>query len=231
MGVRRQSRQAPTAEASRPIAMPRPASPAHFRGGAAQGRSLHRGRGGRDQPSGRLRRRIRHRHRGRRCRCSTSTRRSPAPGRSPISRSSRPSRCATPTSPSCWCCASCCFRWRRVSATASTGGTSCAACSRRRILIYAIVGGEDFTDRATMPTQTDVVLGVMFIVLLLEATRRTIGWIVPVVALAFIAYAHCGPVSAAALDPPRLRHRAGRRPPVHHARGHLRHSGRRLGDA
>src|SRR4029079_15205138 len=61
------------------------------------------------------------------------------------------------------------------------------------ILIYAIEGGEDFTDRATIPTRTDIILGVLLIVILLEATRRTIGWIVPVVALAFIAYAMAGP--------------------------------------
>src|SRR5215203_2759203 len=61
------------------------------------------------------------------------------------------------------------------------------------ILIYAIDGGEDFTDRATSPTQLDTILGVAFIVLLLEATRRTTGWIVPVVALAFIAYSYFGP--------------------------------------
>jgi TRAP transporter 4TM/12TM fusion protein len=61
------------------------------------------------------------------------------------------------------------------------------------ILVYAIDGGDDFTDRATSPNQTDVVLGVTFMVLLLEATRRTTGWIVPVVALAFLAYAYFGP--------------------------------------
>src|SRR5262245_41074725 len=61
------------------------------------------------------------------------------------------------------------------------------------ILVYAIEGGEEFTDRATMPTQLDVVLGVIFIVLLLEATRRTTGWIMPFVALLFIAYAMAGP--------------------------------------
>ena len=61
------------------------------------------------------------------------------------------------------------------------------------ILVYAIEGGEDFTDRATMPNQIDVVLGIIFMVLLLEATRRTTGWIVPVVALAFLAYAYFGP--------------------------------------
>ena len=61
------------------------------------------------------------------------------------------------------------------------------------ILVYAIEGGEDFTDRATMPNQIDIVLGIIFMVLLLEATRRTTGWIVPVVALAFLAYAYFGP--------------------------------------
>ena len=61
------------------------------------------------------------------------------------------------------------------------------------ILVYAIQGGEEFTDRATSPDRTDIVLGVVFIILLLEATRRTTGWIVPVVALAFIAYAYFGP--------------------------------------
>ena len=61
------------------------------------------------------------------------------------------------------------------------------------ILVYAIQGGEDFTDRATSPNQIDIVLGIIFMVLLLEATRRTTGWIVPVVAAAFLAYAYFGP--------------------------------------
>jgi TRAP transporter 4TM/12TM fusion protein len=61
------------------------------------------------------------------------------------------------------------------------------------ILAYAIMGGDDFTDRATMPQPLDIVLGVIFIVLLIEATRRTIGWIVPAVAIAFILYALFGP--------------------------------------
>ena len=43
------------------------------------------------------------------------------------------------------------------------------------ILIYAIEGGDDFTDRATAPTTLDTTLGIIFIVLLLEATRRTTG--------------------------------------------------------
>ena len=55
--------------------------------------------------------------------------------------------------------------------------------------VYAIEGGEEFADHAAhAETHLDVVLGVVFIVLLLEATRRTTGWIVPCVAMAFMAY-------------------------------------------
>jgi len=68
-----------------------------------------------------------------------------------------------------------------------------AAAGSVAILVYAIWGGEEFTDRATTPTQLDIVLGVIFIVLLLEATRRTSGWIMPAVAILFIAYAMLGP--------------------------------------
>ncbi|MEA2950226.1 MAG: hypothetical protein QOI40_5556 [Alphaproteobacteria bacterium] len=68
-----------------------------------------------------------------------------------------------------------------------------AAATAVAILGYAIWGGEDFTDRATTPTPLDVTLGVIFIVLLLEATRRTTGWIMPAVGLLFIAYAMAGP--------------------------------------
>ncbi|WP_375459354.1 TRAP transporter permease [uncultured Enterovirga sp.] len=61
------------------------------------------------------------------------------------------------------------------------------------IIGYALMGGEDFTDRATGPDRLDVVLGLVFIVILLEATRRTTGLIMPVVAVCFIAYAMLGP--------------------------------------
>ncbi len=61
------------------------------------------------------------------------------------------------------------------------------------ILVYAMYGGEDFTDRNTLPNQTDVILGSIFIVLLLEATRRTTGSIVPGITVGFLAYAYLGP--------------------------------------
>jgi TRAP transporter 4TM/12TM fusion protein len=68
-----------------------------------------------------------------------------------------------------------------------------AAAGAVAILVYAIWGGEDFTDRAAVPNQLDVWLGVIFVILLLEATRRTSGWIMPAVAIMFIAYAMLGP--------------------------------------
>jgi TRAP transporter 4TM/12TM fusion protein len=56
------------------------------------------------------------------------------------------------------------------------------------VTIYILWQGDEFGDRATMPTTADFVVGVALIVLLLEATRRTTGWIMPVVALVFLAY-------------------------------------------
>jgi len=61
------------------------------------------------------------------------------------------------------------------------------------ILIYAIMGGDDFTDRNTSPDAWDIAFGVGLVVLVLEAMRRTSGWIMPVITLAFIAYALAGP--------------------------------------
>jgi TRAP transporter 4TM/12TM fusion protein len=61
------------------------------------------------------------------------------------------------------------------------------------IILYALWGGDDFNDRATAPDQLDVVLGIVFIALVLEAARRTTGPIMPVVGLLFIAYAMFGP--------------------------------------
>ncbi|WP_137043374.1 TRAP transporter fused permease subunit [Pseudolabrys sp. FHR47] len=60
------------------------------------------------------------------------------------------------------------------------------------IMAYALMGGDDFTDRAAVPNQWDVVLGVALIVLVLEASRRTAGPIMPVVSILFLAYALFG---------------------------------------
>lgn len=73
------------------------------------------------------------------------------------------------------------------------------------ILVYALMGGDDFTDRAALPDQTDIVLGIIFIVILLEATRRTTGIIVPIICVLFILYAMYGPY----LPPPWTHHAYG----------------------
>src|SRR5882672_5343267 len=58
---------------------------------------------------------------------------------------------------------------------------------------YLLVGGDDFTDRNTSPETWDIVFGVTLIVLVLEAMRRTTGWVMPVITLAFLLYALFGP--------------------------------------
>jgi TRAP transporter 4TM/12TM fusion protein len=53
---------------------------------------------------------------------------------------------------------------------------------------------ERFIDRVARPAAIDLLLGVGVIVLVLEATRRTVGWILPATAVAFLAYAFFGPL-------------------------------------
>jgi TRAP transporter 4TM/12TM fusion protein len=61
------------------------------------------------------------------------------------------------------------------------------------VVWYLIQGGDDFTDRNTMPEAWDIFFGIVLIGLILEAMRRTNGWIMPVITLGFIAYALVGP--------------------------------------
>ncbi|MBV9555970.1 MAG: TRAP transporter permease [Pseudolabrys sp.] len=61
------------------------------------------------------------------------------------------------------------------------------------IIGYALWGGDDFLDRATVPDRWDVVFGGLFIILVLEAARRTTGPIMPIVAVLFLLYAYFGP--------------------------------------
>ncbi len=61
-------------------------------------------------------------------------------------------------------------------------------------VVYLIRGGDDFTDRNTSPLPWDIAFGVALIVLVLEAMRRTSGWVMPVITACFIAYALTGPM-------------------------------------
>jgi TRAP transporter 4TM/12TM fusion protein len=67
----------------------------------------------------------------------------------------------------------------------------CAAASLG-VVGYILYQGPEFGDRAIDPEPLDFYVGVALILLLLEATRRSSGWIMPVVSLIFIAYALLG---------------------------------------
>ncbi len=53
---------------------------------------------------------------------------------------------------------------------------------------------EDLAFRVGNPLPLDVVMGSILVLLLLEATRRAMGWPLPVIALIFMTYALAGPV-------------------------------------
>ncbi len=63
---------------------------------------------------------------------------------------------------------------------------------------YPLSDFEEFIYRSALPNLTDQIFGVLTILLVLEATRRTTGWILPLVAALFLAYAAFGPL----LPPP-----------------------------
>jgi TRAP transporter 4TM/12TM fusion protein len=58
---------------------------------------------------------------------------------------------------------------------------------------YMLLDFDEFIYRAVTPTRWDLVFGIALIVLVLEALRRTSGWVMTFVVLAFIVYAMVGP--------------------------------------
>jgi TRAP transporter 4TM/12TM fusion protein len=57
---------------------------------------------------------------------------------------------------------------------------------------WPLISLEQFVYRAATPSTADIALGTLTVALVLEATRRTIGWILPVTAIAFLGYAYFG---------------------------------------
>jgi TRAP transporter 4TM/12TM fusion protein len=57
---------------------------------------------------------------------------------------------------------------------------------------YLIAGGDDFFDRSILPNDWDIAFGVALVLLILEAMRRTTGWILPFVTGCFLLYAFFG---------------------------------------
>ncbi|WP_415360546.1 TRAP transporter permease [Saccharothrix sp. BKS2] len=61
------------------------------------------------------------------------------------------------------------------------------------VAAYPLFGGFDaFLDRQGQLTPVDVLAGTVLLVLVLEACRRTTGWVLPVVCAAFVAFAYYG---------------------------------------
>jgi len=61
------------------------------------------------------------------------------------------------------------------------------------VIVYMLIDFEDFIYRSVVPNFWDKFFGVILILLVLEATRRTTGWIMPGIVIAFIVYAFLGP--------------------------------------
>jgi TRAP transporter 4TM/12TM fusion protein len=58
--------------------------------------------------------------------------------------------------------------------------------------LYPVITFEEFIRHAVRPTGTDLALGILVVLLVLEAARRTVGWILPAVCVGFVAYAFWG---------------------------------------
>ena len=70
----------------------------------------------------------------------------------------------------------------------------CSIAAAVAALGWPLVDFDRFVDRVARPSPVDLVLGVVLILLVLEATRRTVGWILPATAAAFLMYACFGPL-------------------------------------
>ena len=60
-------------------------------------------------------------------------------------------------------------------------------------IVYLLWGGDDFWDRGALPNRLDTAFGVGFVLLVLEACRRSTGWVMPIVVALFLTYAFAGP--------------------------------------
>jgi TRAP transporter 4TM/12TM fusion protein len=55
-------------------------------------------------------------------------------------------------------------------------------------ILYLLLGGDDLRDRSSLPNRTDMIVGVVFILLILESVRRTSGAVMLAVVVLFILY-------------------------------------------
>src|SRR5918999_3869011 len=57
---------------------------------------------------------------------------------------------------------------------------------------HLISGGDAFFDRSILPETWDIVFGLGLMLLILEAMRRTTGWVMPIITACFLLYALYG---------------------------------------
>jgi TRAP transporter 4TM/12TM fusion protein len=60
--------------------------------------------------------------------------------------------------------------------------------------VWPLLDIDAFVNRAATPSTIDVAAGVVALVVVLESTRRTTGWVLPITALVFLVYAVTGPL-------------------------------------
>ncbi len=61
------------------------------------------------------------------------------------------------------------------------------------VIVYMLIDFDAFIYRSVIPNFWDKFFGVILILLVLEATRRTTGWIMPAIVIVFLTYAFVGP--------------------------------------
>ncbi len=74
--------------------------------------------------------------------------------------------------------------WRNLDYVLAALGSICCA--------YIVMEYEGLIVRMGTPTTPDLIIGTIGIVLILEATRRRVGWVLPATAVMFIVYAYAG---------------------------------------
>ena len=62
------------------------------------------------------------------------------------------------------------------------------------VIVYMLADFDQFIYRSVIPNLWDKIFGIMLILLVMEATRRTTGLIMPGVVVAFLVYAFIGPM-------------------------------------
>jgi len=85
-------------------------------------------------------------------------------------------------------------RWTAVPASLLTLGVSLYLVAQTEPVFSRFwIGGRSLGDRAGIEGGLDIAIGVIGLILVVEAARRSVGWALPILALTLVAYAFVGP--------------------------------------